>query len=192
MLSHQESPENYLTTKQIQRQAVLWGCTNRIPALSTEPKRIQLTTAGRQSNRPIPETCPGFLLMLWSVGSGELRSIRALILFNTCFLPSEIQLSHPIAHLSLSPKVTRYRSLEKFFSPCTFIMQMSYFSLILPCWCFLTYNFPLVKAFLRMRAHTHTHTHTHTHKTSNHTNIDTDPNTYAPQHSLYTMSVIRE
>ena len=102
MLSHQESPENYLTTKQIQRQAVLWGCTNRIPALSTEPKRIQLTTAGRQSNRPIPETCPGFLLMLWSVGSGELRSIRALILFNTCFLPSEIQLSHPTAHLSLS------------------------------------------------------------------------------------------
>ena len=47
MLSHQGSPENCLTTKQIQRQEVLWCCSNRIPALSTEPKRIQLTIAGR-------------------------------------------------------------------------------------------------------------------------------------------------
>ena len=123
MLSHQGSPEICLTPKQIQRQEVLWCCTNRIPALSTEPQRLQPTTAGRQSNRPIPETCPGFLLMLWSAGGRELWSVRATILFNTCFLPGEIQLPHPIAHLSLSlQKLPGIGHRRHFFLPGLFVM----------------------------------------------------------------------
>ena len=72
---------------------------------------------------PIPETCPGFLLMLWSVSSRELWSVRATILFNTCFLPGEIQLPHPIAHLSLSlQKLPGIGHRRHFFLPGLFVM----------------------------------------------------------------------